>query len=536
MANKNVFTSNRGASIKPANTVNEAGGAAYDQSAESALAQYVVTGCLNGVYYASAETQVDTVLALAGKCDNEFIAKAAVYAHRVARMKDTPTLLLNVLANRGEAGVSLVEKVFPLVVTNVKMLRNFCQILRSGKCGRKSFGTALKRIVRDWLTSQEADSLFKGSVGNSPSLADVVKMVHPKAESTCKNAFYGWLLGKEYAKRSLPKTLKVFEKFKAGETEEVPSVDFRMLTALSLSEAQWSAIARQSSWNQLRMNLNTFQRHGCLADAGLVSELAAKLRDSESVRRANAFPYQLLTTFQATQGKIPTELSLAVQDALEVATQNVPAFGKAPAVCVDVSGSMQSAVTGEREGATSVTKCVDVAGLMAAAVLRQNPGAIVVPFDTSARPITLNPRDSVMTNAQRLAMNGGGTACAVALAYLNNQQWKGDLVIYVSDNQSWYQAAPSNSTRIFNYGANGGTDMAREWAVFKSRNRKAKLVCIDLQPYTTVQVQDDKDVLNVGGFSDSVFDVIANFVKNDSSNFAKVISDRIDLDSFAEEV
>ncbi len=53
----------------------------------------------------------------------------------------------------------------------------------------------------------------------------------------------------------------------------------------------------------------------------------------------------------------------------------------------------------------------------------------------------------------------------------------------------------------------------REWETFKTRNPKAKLVCIDIQPYRTVQAAEREDILNVGGFSDAVFDVIAAFAR-----------------------
>lgn len=39
----------------------------------------------------------------------------------------------------------------------------------------------------------------------------------------------------------------------------------------------------------------------------------------------------------------------------------------------------------------------------------------------------------------------------------------------------------------------------------------ARLACIDIQPYATVQAQTREDVLNVGGFSDAVFEVLARF-------------------------
>jgi 60 kDa SS-A/Ro ribonucleoprotein len=528
MANKSIFTSsNRGKSVSQYTAVNEAGGRAYNTSDEAALAQYVVTGCLNGTYYASADTQVDTILQKAKGCSDKFVAQAALYARHPAKMKDTTALLAVVLGNRGDEGVALLGRIFDRVIDNQKQLRNFVQIWRSGKVGRKSFGTAIKRMIQNWLRSQEADRLFKDSVGNAPSLADVVKMAHPKPANKQQEALFGWLLGREYNKRYLPDLLKAFEKYKADPSKaKVPDVDFRMLTALNLDTDAWCEIGRQARWNMVRMNLNTFQRHDCFKNTAFVKELAAKLADADAVRQYSVFPYQLLTTFKAVDGKVPVEISLAVQDAMEYATENVPVLNGRIAVCVDVSDSMRSPVTGHREGATTTTSCVDIAGLVAASVLRKNPSALIVPFDTSVREVSANPRDSVMTNARKFAMNGGGTDCSCALQHLNAREEKLSAVIFVSDNESWYRNAPVSSTTYGGYyGRNRGTAMAQEWATFKSRNPKAKLVCIDIQPYQTVQVQDNKDVLNVGGFSDSVFSVVANFINGDSRDFVKVIQD-----------
>ena len=46
-----------------------------------------------------------------------------------------------------------------------------------------------------------------------------------------------------------------------------------------------------------------------------------------------------------------------------------------------------------------------------------------------------------------------------------------------------------------------------------------KLVCIDVQPYATTQAPDRSDILNVGGFSDSVFSVAAAFLAEDAGRF-----------------
>jgi 60 kDa SS-A/Ro ribonucleoprotein len=50
-----------------------------------------------------------------------------------------------------------------------------------------------------------------------------------------------------------------------------------------------------------------------------------------------------------------------------------------------------------------------------------------------------------------------------------------------------------------------------EWTKLKSRNPEAKLVCIDIQPYGTTQAPERDDILNVGGFSDAVFEVMVKF-------------------------
>jgi 60 kDa SS-A/Ro ribonucleoprotein len=169
-------------------------------------------------------------------------------------------------------------------------------------------------------------------------------------------------------------------------------------------------------------------------------------------------------------------------------------------VMADVSGSMSAPVTGHRTGATTAVRCIDVAALVAATVVRKSPRARVIPFEHDVVRLDLNARDSIMTNAEKLAaVGGGGTNCSAPLALLNRERVKGDLVIYVSDNESWVDAR------------RGATATTVEWAAFRKRNPTARMVCIDVQPYATTQAADDESVLNVGGFSDRVFDVVATF-------------------------
>ncbi len=498
MANSNLFSSQISGRGPKADTTNEAGGSAYKLSPEQALAQYVATGCFNDTYYAGAEDQLLKVADLASKVDTQFLAQCALYGREQGSMKDMPAYLCAVLAVRD---VDTLEKVFDRVIDNGRMLRNFVQIVRSGATGRKSLGTAPKRLVRRWLARQSDESLFRASVGNSPSLADVVKMVHPKPQDDKRNSMYGYLLGKDYNLELLPQLVQHFEVYKGGFRDEVPKVPFQMLTSLDLGTKEWTEIAKNAPWQMTRMNLNTFLRHGVFEDRKMIELVAQRLANPELVRRARVFPYQLMAAYMTAHEKLPRSIRNALQDAMEVSINNVPRFSGKVYVCPDVSGSMGSPVTGYRKGATSKVRCVDVAALFAAAVLRKNSEAEVLPFDTSISKVNINSRDSVMTNAQRLTQAwGGGTDCSVPLKHLNHEKAMGDLVIYVSDNESWVDSSRYGATRTM-----------QQWEVFKRRNPKAKLVCIDIQPYGTTQAKSTPDVLNIGGFSDAVFEVIAGF-------------------------
>jgi 60 kDa SS-A/Ro ribonucleoprotein len=55
----------------------------------------------------------------------------------------------------------------------------------------------------------------------------------------------------------------------------------------------------------------------------------------------------------------------------------------------------------------------------------------------------------------------------------------------------------------------------KEWSRFRERNPKARIIRIDIQPYGTVQEKEREDILNVGGFSDQVFEVIAEFARGE---------------------
>ena len=89
------------------------------------------------------------------------------------------------------------------------MLRNFVQIMRSGATGRKSLGSLPKRLVREWFEARPAEQIFRQSVGQAPSIADILKMVHPKPADAEREALYGYFIGREINADKLPGIVKL---------------------------------------------------------------------------------------------------------------------------------------------------------------------------------------------------------------------------------------------------------------------------------------------------------------------------------------
>jgi 60 kDa SS-A/Ro ribonucleoprotein len=210
---------------------------------------------------------------------------------------------------------------------------------------------------------------------------------------------------------------------------------------------------------------------------------------------------------------VPLKVQAALEEALELSLRGVPKVPGRIVVCPDVSGSMVSPATGFRKGASSKVRCIDVAALVAAAMLRSNREARVLPFEQRVVKLTLEANARIAVNAAKLAaVGGGGTNVSAPLALLNAERAAVDLVVIVSDNESWVDASRRGSTATM-----------EEWNKLKRRNPDARLVCIDIQPYGTTQAQGRADILNVGGFSDAVFDTIARFVSGETRDWVEII-------------
>lgn len=560
MVNRAIFATKAGTMAPAADSTNEAGGKSYARSSEESLAQYALTGTIGNTFYATAEEQLVNLLKYAAACDVQFVAKTAVYAREKGLMKDTPVILLASLFARdhkdffnGVVGKVKRRKIevyptrsqvltwaFRKVVTDTKALRNFAQVIRSGVTGRKSFGSTAKHLMEAFLTETPAEKLFFGSIGTTPTLGQVIDMVRPTPPTPGHNSLYRWLIDDDVAlvrrkaqpnktKKPIatkkgpapPAFLKSWLDWNADRTLDLPKAPFEMLTEAAGKDTElWRKIAKQATWNQLRQTLATFMRHGIFKNnKALIHFVASKLRDPEQVAKARAFPYGIMRSYQAAvTSDAPKEIQEALLEALDHSLQNIPELPGHTYVFCDTSGSMSASVTG------GTVTCREVAALFAAAIMAKCKGnCTIVGFTDRAHTKIVGTGDEkYMKVYEKIrAMPSGNTDCSAPMKELESGTKRGwdepSTIIYLSDNESWFE----NYQVV--YGGPTGTQAS--WQAVSKRFPEAKVICIDLAPNIGTQVKDSGKVLNIGGFSNSVFDLVGLFANGEleSSRLRNVI-------------
>ena len=499
-------------------TSNDAGGASVSMGDREAFVQMAVTGTFRDGFYLKAEDQVDRMMKLLIKMDPQFIAQTAAYSRRQGFMKDMPAFLLAYLA-KNDAG--WFEAAFPHVVDDGKMLKVFTQVIRSGVVGKKSFGSQAKRLMKKWIEQADTKRLLAASVGNNPSLKDVIRLVHPQPKTDEQSAMFAWLVGKEVRECDLPKDVARLVSYRRNPKGELPEAPFMLLTSLNLSVDGWVQICERATWQQLRANLNSFIRHGVFcARPDLIKKVCNRLSNKAEIERSKVMPHQLLAA-ALKMGQNGCDVSKvferALFDAIEHAMANAPDWmGQSVAVFLDVSGSMKyNAITGGYgDSNASSISCAQAGGLFASMLVYRNPGSLFLTFDDKAKKVDFEPGSSLLDINKSIHFNGGATHIHTGFEYMSRHNLKANYIVVISDNES--------------NGSMRNLKTLNAFKALKNSNPKMKVALLDLVPNTTTDIPDMGSAINVGGFTDDAFRVIDRFFEDKETRKKEDIKTLVD--------
>lgn len=498
--NKDLFTSP--VRTNKATVVGHHGEVLYRLEDKAAFARLISNATFQDGFYVSAREVLTQLVSLANKVDDLFLAKAILYSSEVARMKEVPAVLTVLLNLRNK---DLTRHVFRrLSAKNSHYVFSIVHVVRSGVGGSTSLGGTLRKLINEWLNELTPLSFLQASVSRSGlKLQDIIRLSHPRSKSLERQTMFAWALGKvpEAEYKYLPAELKAIDQWQKGEmTEDTQKLRglMELLSGAAKTTEQWKFLVTQATWIQTVKSLNMFARHGVFNDAALVNLVAEKLENAELMARREVSPIQLLSAYMATKewdSNVPARIGQALQVAMEQSIAKVEVFQGKTKVALDVSASMttQSATGQSAKGPSSKVNCMQAASLFAMATLRCNKKASLTLFDEVIRnpeSYSVSSADTVLNNASKLSkIKGRATHCHLVLEQLLSTGEQVDLLLLLSDNESW---RASNGQR--------GTTL-QLWERYLQRYPNAKMVCWDISPNTSSLMKNMPSVLQVSGFT-----------------------------------
>jgi len=453
---------------------NLAGGPRREPVLRDLVAETLVLGTLSGTYYRGERDVAALALEVARRgwaADPRFTAAAAVYARERGYVRAAPLAALATGFELPETA-PLAARIFPRIVRHAGDLRDLIALFLSGAL-RRRFGGRAQRTAAAWLANHldEYQAMKYLGRGAAVSLADALRLTHPRPRDEVQAALFRWVL-----RRPRPGDLALLPRVAALEMlpSAKPDEAARLIAEHGLpfeaavprlgsvnGPATWAALAERAPYLWLVRALASLHRHGAFALPGVADRVAGRIADGDAVRRAMVFPHQFALALRALPPGAPPQVAAAVTAALLHSVSNVPRIRRRALVALDVSGSM----LGSRDRGVAAYQ---IGALFAWALARaSDPPARVVAFNTEWRDVTEWARrcrtpDDFALRLQDEEICGGGTDLAQAVLAMRDEE----VLVAITDSEDW-----------------AGEGFARAWARRKAADPAARAVLVQLMPY-----------------------------------------------------
>jgi 60 kDa SS-A/Ro ribonucleoprotein len=403
----------------------------------------------------------------------------------------------------------------------------------------RGWGRGLRNAVGRWYLEQEADKLayqvVKYQQRDGWSHGDLLRLAHPKAPSAEHEAVFRWILagadglGERAVKRKvngedrvatyapagkLPEIIEAFEKAKKASNKaeivglinefDLPreAIPTQWLNDLGV----WDALLQRMPLTALVRNLGKMSALGLVKAFSEAAELVVrKLNNEALLKRARIHPLAVLIAQKVyaqgrgEKGSLTWEPVPKIVDALDAAFyatfQNVEPCGKPVLLALDVSGSMGGSMI-----AGSCLSAREASAAMALVTAATEREYHIMAFSDRFMPLNISPRmrlDSVIKAASGLPFMG--TDCSLPMRWALENDVKVSAFVSYTDSETW--AGPIHPAQAL-------AQYRREFEC----DAKAVVVGMTSNGFTLAD-PDDRGMLDVVGFDNSVPAVISDFVR-----------------------
>lgn len=470
----------------------------------------------------------------------------AHWLRREMNIRLTPQVIL-VLASHNPKSQPFVREYAPLVVQRADEVQT-CIMLHRYFFGMKTIKNCLAQGLSDALSKFGERALLKYEGQAWPQWKDVLLMLPRKKGKPLNKALQEYFMfggslenGERLVNKSetpicwARKELSGRKNF--DKTAQKLVVDSAANWEVVLSQFGQDSTSKRKVWEFLVENnligymaLLRNLRNMLSADVSTetIKKVAEQLSDAERVRNSKQLPFRFASAYtmlggsfggtshgymgwgwggvdvpdtSSFNGKKVNLLLEAIENAADVATENVPILPGLTAIFADNSGSMGTPVS-ER----SVVTCALAANVIAGIIAKRSEDARICAFGTDVAEINWTKNTHVLDFYKKLAKantNGCSTNTWRCAEWLNEQKVKPDRVIILSDMQVWDSGYRGSSF----YG--GSRSFCDAWGKFKRGSKDSWLHCVNLNGYGDSMVPEGDDKVNlVGSFSEKVISML----------------------------
>ncbi len=498
---------------------NHAGGYAWAIDRWQMLERFLILGSENGTFYVGAQKLTADHAENVLKCieeDGVRVVNQAVAISESGRApkNDAAIFVLALVASVGnDQARSFALEAMPRVCRTGTHLFAF-----AAACDEmRGWGRGLRKAVGRWYNAQDPASLeylvVKYAQREGWSHRDLLRLSHPVPASDAHKNVFKWVVDAEAAD-SLALVNAVKGLTGAGVKQAAEAIRANRIpreavpTELLREPEIWEALLQLMPLTALLRNLGNLAKCGLLvANSDAEKQVLKSLSNVDHMKKARVHPISVLVAlrtygsgkgFKGSGEWTPTAMVVDALDKAFYATfDSVEPTGKRLMLGIDVSGSMAGTLV---NGATGL-ECRQAAAAMALVTMATEKSTECVAFDTNAYPLTLSPNQRLDDVVQILAKTGGGgTDCAIPIAYALKNRIAVDAFVIYTDSETWQgQQHPAQAINEYR----------------KKMGIPAKLVVVAMASNrVTVGDVNDPGTLNVVGFDASVPHVISTFLRN----------------------
>lgn len=453
-------------------TTNKCGYPAFEMDLKDKLISQVLTSFFNeDKYYGDNSKEIIENVRAILDTDSGFIANLAVYARKEMHLRSISHVLVAELANHSNGKPFARGAVSEIVERPDDMTEILSYQL---SVFGKPIPASMKKGLADAFCKFDEYQLAKYNRKQEVKLKDIIILTHPKPKDSRQE--------------------ELFRKVLDGKLE-TPVTWETQLSMYGNKKEVWERLIAEGRLGYMAMlrNLRNIIKSG----AENLDKALDFISNKDNVLKSKQMPFRFYSAYKMLkEEKLGTS---KVYDALELAIRasvdNMPRLCGKTLIAADVSRSMTDQVS-----RNSIVTSADIAVLLMAIANYICDEAITTAFDTEFYICPMASINGIISNAESVPINGGGTDITLPIQYLIDNHIYVDRIIILSDNEinrgwergSWHSSVPCQSV----------ADQYR-----KTVNPDVWIHAIDLQGYGTQQFIG-KNTNIIAGWSERIMEFI----------------------------